>query len=313
MNKITDPEKWAPIAVFAYNRPDKLASMMESLRRCRGFPHSPVTIFVDGPKTVSDRSLVSAVHNYVQGLCLPNVTWSFRDVNLGLRNSIYSGVSELVAQYGRVIVLEDDLVLSPIALQYFNDALRRYEDERRVWSIVGYAYDAPELRDSTSTLILPFAHPWGWATWAHAWDRFELDNRPTTEDLSSHAFKQAFDMNGLYPFTVQLRNSISGRVNSWFIHWYYTIFEHGGVSVFPPRRVLDNFGFNEGSHGGSLNPYDRLVERPLLLDTLPNLYNSEYVDFWALDALKDCRELRVQRFIARAGSVKRTLRQVTSR
>jgi hypothetical protein len=115
-------------------------------------------------------------------------------------------------------------------------------------------------------------------------------------------------MNGLYPFTAQLKHSIEGRVNSWFIHWYYTVFENGGVSIFPPRRVLDNFGLSEGSHGGALNPYDRLIKRPRLLDALPEFCDPKNVDYAALDCLRSSRELRVQRFIARAGSAKRILK-----
>ncbi|CAA0128233.1 Uncharacterised protein [Mycolicibacterium vanbaalenii] len=300
-------EELAPVAVFAYNRPDRLAAMLASLQDCYGFPASPVVIFVDGPKHVSDEPSVAAVRSLVQDLALPNVSWSFQDSNRGLRNSIYAGVTDVIKQYGRVIVLEDDLVLSPIALHYFNSALQHYETAQRVWSVVGYAYDAPSLRGSSTTISLPFAHPWGWATWARAWNHFDLDNRPPTKELDSRAFRSAFDMNGLYPFTMQLKNSIEGRVNSWFIHWYYTVFQHGGVSIFPPRRILENYGLSEGSHGGALNPHDRLVKRPELLDAVPEFCEPDNIGYAALDALIRSRELRVQRFIARAGSAKRTL------
>jgi hypothetical protein len=303
-----EPAGFAPIAVFAYNRPDKLTTLMSSLQACHGFADSPVHIYVDGARDDSDRASVEAVRRVVLELSLPNSSWSFGETNRGLRNSVFAGVGEMVRMHGKVIVLEDDLVLSPIALTYFNEALRHYEAAERVWSIVGYAYDAPSLRDSRSTVALPFAHPWGWATWARAWDRFELDNQPAREQLRSRSFRSAFDMDGLYPFTAQLNNSIEGRVNSWFIHWYYTVFEHRGVSIFPPRRVLDNFGLTEGSHGGSMNPYDRLVERPKMLDQVPDFCDPSRVDYAALDSLRRSHELRVQRFIARAGSVKRILK-----
>ncbi|MET4430720.1 hypothetical protein ABIA65_004031 [Mycolicibacterium sp. 624] len=299
-----------PVAVFAYNRPEKLAAMMRSLQACRGFAESPVTVFVDGPKpNPEDRSSVEAVRAFVRGLNSPNVSWSFQDTNRGLRQSIYDGVTELTKEHGQVIVFEDDLVVSPIALDYFNAALCRYQSAHRVWSIVGYAYDAPPLRNLTATLTLPFTHPWGWATWGRAWDRFSLDNQPTANQLNSQSFRSAFDMNGLYPFTALLKNSIEGRVNSWFIHWYYTVFQHGGVSIFPSRRIVDNFGHSDGSHGGVLNPYDRLVKRPQLLDTLPEFGDPHTVDYEALDSLRRSHELRVQRFIALAGRTKRTLRQ----
>lgn len=297
----------APIAVFAYNRPDKLKTMLSSLKRCHGFADSLVTIFVDGPKPGQPDEMVRAVREIVRGIDLPNVEWQFAETNRGLRQAIHSGVGHIIRTHGRAIVLEDDLVLSSSALIYFNSALEAYQHEERVWSIAGYAYDAPSLRNNAEALILPFAHPWGWATWSRSWSKFELDNQPSPEQLGAKSFQNAFDMNGLYPFTSLLQSSIAGRVNSWFIHWYYTIFQNSGVSIFPPRRFVDNFGFSNGSHGGSLNPYDCLVKRPSLLEKLPALGNATDVDFAALDQLKSCHELRVQRFIARAGSAKRRL------
>jgi hypothetical protein len=298
---------WAPVAIFAYNRPDKLSALMTSLASCEGFANTPVTIFVDGPKRESDRLKVEQVRHVAEHHAGANVSWSFRETNSGLRKSVYAGVTEVLSKFDRVIVLEDDLVLSPIALSYFNTALRTYESEARVWSIAGYTYDAPALRPTGTTLTLPFAHSWGWATWARAWDQFDLDNRPSPRTLQSSAFRSAFDMGGLYPFTALMKISIEGRVDSWFIHWYYTIFQHGGVSIFPPRRVVENYGLSEGTHGGSLNPHEKMVSRPDLLTTMPGFSSSEDVNFPALDMLKRSRELRVQRFIARAGLAKRRL------
>jgi hypothetical protein len=296
-----------PVAVFAYNRPDKIANLMSYLQACDGFVDRQVKIFVDGPKGETDRSQVEAVREFVRHLALPNVTYSFQEVNRGLRNSIFAGVTDVIAEYGRTIVLEDDLILSPISLEYFDKALTQYESEERVWSIAGYAFDAQELKHSKACFALPFTHPWGWATWGRAWTRFDLNSRPESKDLNARSFKAAFDMDGIYPFTKQLKNSLSGRVDSWSVHWYYTVFRHGGVSIFPPRRVVDNVGLNAGTHGGALNPYDHLVRRPRLLDEMPDFCDAHHIDYTAMDALQRCRELKVHRAIAYAGNAKRAV------
>lgn len=306
-NTTNSQSSWAPVAVFAYNRPDKLSALMSNLQACNGFAASQVKIFVDGAKGDADQLAVEAVREYVRSLALPNVSYSFNKVNRGLRNSIFAGVTEAVGEHGKVIVLEDDLVLSPVALEYFNKGLLRYETEQRVWSIAGYLYDAPQLRQSGAAVSLPFTHPWGWATWKRAWDQFELDNRPDSKELRSRGFKSAFDMNGVYPFTKQLKNSLAHRVNSWSVHWYYTVFRHGGVSIFPPRRIVDNVGLNAGTHGGVSNPYNLLASKPPLLDRVPEFGDPEHVDYVALDALRRCRELRIRRSIAHLGTAKRAL------
>lgn len=303
-------DSFSPIVIFAYNRLERLSAMMDSLSCCDGFAQSPLCIYVDGPKSPSDVSAVKSVRDYVDNLPFPNVSSIFHDENLGLRRSISSGVTNVIKKYGRAIILEDDLVLSPIALKYFNTALNHYQDDDNIWSIVGYAYDAPSLRDSNRTLTLPFTHPWGWATWARAWRHFDLDGHPSQADLTSEAFHNAFNMNGLYPFATQLQNSMLGRVNSWYIHWYYALFRNGACSIFPPRRVLDNYGLSSGSHASSLNPFDRFVKRPALLTQMPEFSDPTRIDYAALDTLRRCWEMRVHRGIAQAGAIKRKLKDI---
>ena len=63
-----------------------------------------------------------------------------RKANLGLANSIIDGVSTIVNQYGKVIVIEDDLVTSKYFLNYMNHCLKLYEKDSKVASISAYIY-----------------------------------------------------------------------------------------------------------------------------------------------------------------------------
>jgi hypothetical protein len=266
--------------------------------------------FVDGPRHERDMENVAKVIAIASDSGLASSEVCASETNMGLRRSVYGGVSTLLKSHNSVIVLEDDLILSPIALRYFNEALLRYVDEQSIWSICGYLWDSPELAASKTALVLPLTNSWGWATWRRAWDKFELDSHPSNRNLSSTTFKDLFDVHGLYSFTDMMKASMEKRVNSWYAHWNYTLFQHGGRSIFPPRRVLDNNGIGDGTHGGSLNPYRFLVKAPPpLLDTMPEFPDVTEVDYWAVDALRNCWELRVTRFIAMAGYVKRKLKR----
>ena len=298
----------APVAVFAYKRVDHLRRMFSSLAMCNGFEACEVTIFVDGPKTSNDAPAVKAVRDFVKSLSVPNVRVCMASDNRGLRQSIYRGVSEILTRHERIIVLEDDLLLAASALDYFNDALRRYEANERFWSVSGYQYHSPALSLTKRALIFPFALPWGWATWRRAWDRFDLRAEVPVDVLDSKSFRTAFDMDGLYPFAASLRLATQGRVDSWFLPWYFTIFRHQGLSVFPPRRVVDNFGFGAGgTHASALNVQELFVSRPSLVDQPFEMPIGDAVDYWALDLIKASRELQVQRWSARLGYVKRLM------
>lgn len=300
----------APVAIFAFNRPDKLRRLIDSLHACELSDRTHFVFFVDGPRHDRDARLVAEVTAIATNSGLASSEVRASETNKGLRRSVYNGVGTLVKSHGRVIVLEDDLILSSIALRYFNESLDRYADDESIWSICGYLWDVPQIANHPKALILPLTNSWGWATWQRAWDKFELDTHPSLENLTSKTFRNLFDVHGLYSFTDMMQASIAKRVNSWYVHWNYTVFQHGGRSIFPPRRVLDNIGIGDGTHGGSLNPYRFLVKtRPPLLDAMPELPEIGEVDYWVVDALRDCWELRVTRFISTAGYLRRKFKR----
>ena len=300
----------APVAIFAFNRPEKLQRLIESLHACELSELTHFVFFVDGPRHERDAALVAQVIAIAASSGLASSEIRVSESNMGLRRSVYNGVGALVKSYGRVIALEDDLILSPIALRYFNAALERYADEESIWSICGYLWDVPKIANHPTALVLPLTNSWGWATWRRAWDNFELDAQPSQENLNSKTFKDLFDIHGMYLFTEMMKASIAKRVNSWYVHWNYTVFQHGGRSIFPPRRVLDNIGIGDGTHGGSLNPYRLLVKAPPpLLEKMPDLPDIGEVDYWAVDALRACWDLRVTRFVSTAGYLKRKFKR----
>lgn len=298
-----------PVVVFAFRRPLHLRAMFESLQKCSGFEDTPVIVFVDGPRTADDEAGVGEVKQYLNSLNLRNVKVVCRDSNHGLRKSIFLGVGEVCVQYGRAIVLEDDLILSPVTLDYFRDALDKYAAVEDVWSVSAYMYNVPALYSAKEAIVLPYAHPWGWATWQRAWRKYELDSPIDVGNLKSRSFQRAFDVGGLRDMHSLLQLSVSGHINSWYIRWYYTIFMARGVSVFPPRSYVKNIGVagRGGTHGSELNPYYYLMPENDLSTRLVNFPDSLETNYAVLDKLISSRDARVQRLISFLGAIKRRL------
>lgn len=305
----------APIAVFAYRRPAHLAAMLESLSQCLGFAQSPVIVFVDGPKGEEDVADVLAVRSLLEGLKWSNLEIVAARENQGLKRSVCAGVSAVAAAYERVIVLEDDLVLSPLALHYFNTALDRYADESSVWSISGYVYDVPDLRQRQEAFFLPFAQSWGWATWNRAWSQFDMDAEVPVHLLDSASFRKAFSMNGLSDYATMLALARDGLIDSWFILWYLAIFRKGGLSLFPPVPYVANRGVSGrgGTHAGRWNPYDLLVKPAFLGSAMVGMPDRVAVDYPAMDAIPRSWEASVIRTIHLAGAIKRRMRRRLAR
>ena len=278
----------APIALFAYARLDHLRLTVESLLSNAECAATPLHVFCDGPLHEGARSQTDAVRAYVDTLQgFASVTRTYRDANLGLAESVIRGVSEVLAQHGRVIVMEDDLVVSPHFLAYMNQGLDTYQNEPRVASIHGYTY--PVSEELSNTFFLRGADCWGWATWARAWQVFEPDGRKLLTALRDQKLTRAFDMGGAYPYTRMLSNQIKGKNNSWAVRWHASCFLANMLTLYPGKSLVNNIGLDgSGTHCSSTGDFAHLlaadsvivepialVENPIALNAFSNFLRKQ--------------------------------------
>ena len=131
----------APIAVFAFNRPDHLRRTLRALAANDLAAESRLTIFCDGPRNAKDKKrtdAVRAIAHAVEGFYSCNVIE--QEKNCGLANSIIAGISDILQRDSRIIVLEDDLITSKYFLKYINDGLDVYKNNKDVASIHGWCF-----------------------------------------------------------------------------------------------------------------------------------------------------------------------------
>ena len=166
----------SPIVLFVYNRPWHTRQAIKALQNNELADRSDLFIYSDGPKGEQTDKAVQKVREYIYTINgFKTVTIRERKENMGLAGSIIDGVTAIVKEYGRVVVLEDDLVTSPFFLRYMNDALKLYEHDERIISIAGYIY--PLSVKLPTTFFLRGADCWGWATWKRGWNHFEKDGQ----------------------------------------------------------------------------------------------------------------------------------------
>lgn len=242
----------ADIALFAYRRPDHLARTLGTLRSNREAATSRLFVFSDGPKSDADREDVMAVRRLLSGPAthgFADVAIIERDQNWGLSRSIIDGVTQLVHASGRLIVLEDDMELSPYFLQYMNQALKLYADEPRVASIHGHCFDLTWEGEPPETFFLRGADCWGWATWSRAWELFEPDSNKLLETVRRSTHRAQFNFDGAYNYENMLEAQLAGRIDSWAIRWHASCFLADRLTLFPGMSLLNNIGVDgSGSH-----------------------------------------------------------------
>jgi hypothetical protein len=239
----------APVALFIFKRPDHVRRTIASLQACTGYGESPIVVFADGPAGPRDVPGVERARAVARSLLGDRATFVERDANLGVDRSIIEGVTHLCDRYGEVVVVEDDLVVTPGFLQFLNRGLRRYEDEPRVMQVSGHMFDVAALRSLDHALLLPLTTSWGWATWRRAWDQFDPAADGWRERLSDERTRRRFDLDGHFAYSAMLAREMRRPIPAWDIRWYYSVFVRAGLGLFPPRTLVVNAGFDgSGTH-----------------------------------------------------------------
>lgn len=240
----------APIVIFCYRRPYHLSKTLTSLMECVGFEQSPIIVYGDGPKTIDDKAAVEKTRAIAKTMLGVRAEYHFSDINLGLAKSIIAGVSEVVARFEKVIVIEDDLEVAPSFLIYMNSALNRFIGHTNVYQISGYMFNVKELKLFSDAFFLPLTVSWGWGTWKRAWTQFDPLATGWEELEVNYKMRYKFNLEGSYDFTTMLRKQMAGQLDSWAIRWYWSVFKVNGLTLFPPRTLVCNIGFDgSGSHG----------------------------------------------------------------
>jgi hypothetical protein len=259
----------APIALFVYNRSDHTRRTIDALIQNSLAENSELIIFSDAAKSEAQAEAVRKVRKYISEIeGFKSVTIVERVANLGLARSIIDGVTTILNKYGRIIVLEDDMVTSPYFLTYMNEALEKYVDDERVVSIHGYVY--PVGQPLSEAFFLTGADCWGWATWQRGWSCFNSDGQFLLDELYRRKLLRAFDFNGTYPFSKMLEGQIKGANESWAVRWHASAFLAGKLTLYPGRSLVHNIGNdNSGTHCGDSDRHDtELSQTPIELSNI---------------------------------------------
>lgn len=239
-------QRKTPIALFTYNRPEHVERVLETLARAARLDECHLYIYCDGPRQAEHTDAVKASRSVVRDWASgrpSQVEVIERTENWGLARSVVGGVTDLCAEYGRVIVLEDDLALSPDFLDYMLQALDRYEYETRVYQISGYMYPI-ELPSQPDAFFMPLTTTWGWATWKRGWQIFDWDISESHKKLRIPELRQRFNLDDNYPYAEMLEQRLANQVDSWGILYWWAVFQAGGLVLHPRRSLVWNSGFD---------------------------------------------------------------------
>lgn len=248
----------APVILFTYNRPEHTKRTIEALAANELAAETELYVFSDAAKKEADAGKVQEIREYAATAAgFKQIHLTARTENYGLARNVIEGVTEIVNRYGKVIVMEDDLVTNPYFLRFMNDGLDRYEREKQVTGVTGYSFlDDGTDYEKESYLCGLTGTSWSWATWADRWADFDKDAKGWEKLKEDGAYRKRFNYDNTYNFYQILKmQQQDAKTNSWAIRWYYTTFLQNGLILAPTRSLVGNDGWDgSGVHCGGEAP-----------------------------------------------------------
>jgi len=276
---LKEPPSFAPVCLFVYNRPDHTLRTLNSLKNCRLADQSQLFIFADGLKHGSSIDCILNIEKVRK--IIHREQWCKKveiienERNSGLAKSIIAGIDFVIKRYEKVIVLEDDLELSPGFLEYMNSALDIYENDEKVMHIAGFT--PPFRTNLPETFFYPVPTCWGWGTWRRAWEHFNPSAAELLEKIKKKG-KWNFDIKRSVNYYRMLKKNKKGYVNSWFIRWYASIYLMDGLCLHPGKSLVKNTGIDRtGVNSYKSNVFELVPAKVVRVEKIPLLLSKQAI------------------------------------
>lgn len=240
-----------PVLFLIHRRPELTRQVFAAIRQAR-----PATLLVaaDGP---SDDPICQETRDVV----LSQIDWPCRvekrllAVNTGCKTAVASALDWAFELCERLIILEDDCLPHASFFRFCDELLERYKDQPDVMQICGS--NLTSMRpDSSSYSFSRFGPIWGWASWRHAWQAYDVN----MTDWKSFRSSTEMGKRCPEPFEADWRREVfdsvqQGAVDTWDYQWAFAKLRHGGLNIVPAVNLVSNIGFGpDATH--THNPAD---------------------------------------------------------
>lgn len=249
---------FAPIVLFTYSRLKNTMETIDSILENKEASMTDLIIYSDAPKNATAIDKVIEVRKYLYTIKgFKSIRIIEREKNYGLAKNIISGITDVLNDYNEVIVLEDDISVSPCFLQYMNEALERYKNREDIVCIHGYMY--PHNASLPEAFLIKGADCWSWATWKRGWQLYNENAGDLYNEIVKRGLQKEFEFNYSYPYMTMLKNQAQGTANSWAICWYASAFLNNKYTLYPNKSMSEiNSLEDSGTH--SVTPSSRLLK-----------------------------------------------------
>lgn len=228
------------IVVVAYNRPDSLERLLNSLSKVN-YLNEDVKLYISIDKDEENIKLHDEVVKVAKSF-----KWNYGEKiinvekkNLGLKRHILQ-CGNLTEKFENIIVLEDDLIVSPLLYIYAKQVLEYYKDDRKIAGFGLYSFQRNPINnlpfypmnEASDVYFLQYACSWGQMWTRNQWNEFYAWYENNNEDFSSATIPS---------------NVKSWGEKSWLKYYIKYIIETDKFFVYPQNGLTSNFT-DKGTH-----------------------------------------------------------------
>ena len=244
----------APIILITYNRHDHLIRSLRSLKKNKLSKKSKIIIYSDGPKNSEDKKKILKIRKFikrVKGFKSKKIIQ--RKTNYGTKKNITNAINESFKKYDKIIVIEDDLIISKYFLSFMNYCLNKYKSKKNIWHINGWSY--PFMKFSKNDInFMNSMNCWGWATWKDRWKHLSLNDDRLIRNFTNKKIHKFNIFSSMDHFSQILRNKRK-TLSSWAVYWHAAIFLKKGICIYPKFSMVKNIGFDGSGRMSSQYQY----------------------------------------------------------
>ena len=240
-----------PILVILFNRSNNAQQLFNSIKKLKP---NKIYINIDGPRINNQNDLIEVqkckeIFSQIDWDCI--IEKQFHNENLGCKNSVISAINWIFENEEKAIILEDDCIPSLSFFHFCNEMLIKYKEDKRVMQISGSNFINTGNSDYCYFSVINDI--WGWATWKRAWLLYDLNIRDFEEliknDILFNYTKNHKIANWL---KIYIEDALMPGSTTWSTQWTYAMIKNNGLTLVPPKNLVENIGFvGPSTHGQS--------------------------------------------------------------
>ncbi|WP_290944906.1 methyltransferase FkbM [Helicobacter sp.] len=240
------------ILLLFFNRLDTTLTTLEQIAKARP---KKLYLAADGGRNTIEKRQIATIRASV----LEHITWEceictrFLDTNLGCKIAVSSAISWFFSHEKQGIILEDDCLPTLSFFRFCDELLERYAKQENIfmisgWSALDFAKNtsvntlSPKAQLQEDYFFSKYPHIWGWASWARAWQKYQLEFSDFEAEFSLlDNFYSVRERRYWYKI---FKSYSQGKIDTWDYPLVHSIWKHKGLCIYPKNNMIANIGFN---------------------------------------------------------------------